>query len=104
MGFDLTGYERDDSYSMSSFFIYSFLSVFILVVITIALAFYFFIEHDRMYNKLVLEDEIESAIQYKAIQSNILNSHGEIILDDGSKILRVPVNEGIDRAVKFYDK
>ena len=104
MAFDLTGYERDDSYTMSSFFIYSLISVVILVLITIALGFYFFIEHDKLYTKIVLEDEVDNAVHYENTQNNTLNSSGEFVLDDGTKIRRIAIGEAIDKAVEFYNE
>ena len=103
MGFDLTGYEKDDNYTMSSFFVYTSFSIFLLIIITLLLAFYFFIQKEVMYDEIVLQDEVESATEYKNSQKQILNSYSEY-LDGDTKIIKIPINKAINKAVDFYNE
>ena len=48
MGFNLTGYEHDNSMTMTSFMIYTISGTVILIVVIAALSFYFFLEREKM--------------------------------------------------------
>ena len=43
MGFDLKGYEKDNSMSMTSFALYTFAGTITLIIVIAAISFYFFI-------------------------------------------------------------
>tara|TARA_Y100001970_G_scaffold176441_1_gene215061 strand:+ start:1920 stop:2231 length:312 start_codon:yes stop_codon:yes gene_type:complete len=103
MGFDLTGYEKDDSYTMSSFFIYTSFSIVLLIIITLLLGFYFFIESEKTYDLQVLQDEVVSAIEYKNKQKDELNSFDQF-LDGDIIITRIPINKAIEKTVDFYNE
>ena len=103
MGFDLTGYEKDDNYTMSSFFVYTSFSVFLLIIITLLLAFYFFIQREKMYDEMVLQDEVNSTIEYTNSQKKALNSYSEY-LDGDTKIIQIQINKAITKAINFYNE
>ena len=98
MGFELQGYEKDNNYTMFSFFLYTGTSIVILIIITFLLLFYFFIEREKMYDKVVLQDEIVSTTEYKEMQLLELNSKGEY-LDLDKRGVRIPIDDAITKAI-----
>ena len=102
MGFDLTGYEKDNSMTMTSFAIYTFAGIITLLVVVAALSFYFFIEREKMYNEIVLQGGVEESLDFKIKQNRILNSYGNKN-DDGIESSRIPINNAIKKALEYYD-
>ena len=47
MGFDLTGYEKDNSIQMQSFAVYSFFGVVILIAVVLGMYFYLFMMGEK---------------------------------------------------------
>jgi len=102
MGFDLTGYEKDNSMTMTSFTIYTLAGIITLLVVVAALSFYFFIEREKMYNEIVLQGGVEESSDFKIKQNRILNSYGNKN-DDGIESSRIPINNAIKKALEYYD-
>tara|TARA_Y100000590_G_scaffold384275_1_gene455517 strand:+ start:151 stop:462 length:312 start_codon:yes stop_codon:yes gene_type:complete len=102
MGFDLTGYEKDNSMTMTSFTIYTLAGIITLLVVVAALSFYFFIEREKMYNEIVLQGGVEESLDFKIKQNRILNSYGNKN-DDGIESSRIPINNAIKKALEYYD-
>tara|TARA_B100001123_G_C15078879_1_gene934802 strand:- start:484 stop:795 length:312 start_codon:yes stop_codon:yes gene_type:complete len=101
MGFDLTGYESDNSITLTSFLGYSFAGVIVLIIVVYAISFYFFIEREKMYDKIVLQGGVEESMKYKVKQNRILNSYGNSN-DDGIEKSRIPINQAIKKALTYY--
>ena len=101
MGFDLTGYEKDNM-SMSSFGIYTLLGILSLFVVIFLLAFYFFMIKESVYQEMVLSGGVEETIKFKNEQTRILNSYGKEG-DDKIETSRIPINKAIKSAASYYN-
>tara|TARA_B100001540_G_C15413597_1_gene464417 strand:- start:114 stop:422 length:309 start_codon:yes stop_codon:yes gene_type:complete len=101
MGFDLTGYEKDNI-SMTSFGVYTIAGIVALFVVIFFLAFYFFIVKESVYQEIVLSGGVEETSLFKDKQYSILNSYGEKG-DDGLETSRIPINKAIENAVEYYN-
>jgi len=102
MGFNLTGYEHDNSMTMTSFMIYTISGTVILIVVIAALSFYFFLEREKMYDEIVLQGGVEESIDFKVKQNRILNSYGNKN-DDGIESARIPINDAIKKTLNYYN-
>tara|TARA_Y100001970_G_C14230133_1_gene858075 strand:+ start:1648 stop:1959 length:312 start_codon:yes stop_codon:yes gene_type:complete len=102
MGFDLTGYEKDNNMTMTSFVIYTSAGTIALLLVVAALSFYFFIEREKMYDQIVLQGGVEESIDFKVKQNRILNSYGNQN-DDGVESSRIPINNAIEKALEYYN-
>ena len=102
MGFDLKGYEHDNSMSITSFAIYAFTGIITLLVVIATLSFYFFLERERMYDEIVLRGGVEKSVDFKIKQNRILNSYGNSN-DDGVESSRIPINNAIKKALDYYN-
>ena len=102
MGFDLKGYEKDNSMSMTSFALYTFLGTITLIIVIAAISFYFFIEREGMYNQIVLQGGTQETKDFKIKQLRILNSYGNKN-DDGIESSRIPINDAIKKALNYYN-
>ena len=89
MGFDLTGYEKDNI-GIKSFAIYTVAGVIALILVIVATSFYMFLEVELSYNENVTEAQIEETVIYKEKQSQFLNSHS--------------LKEGISKALDYYNE
>ena len=89
MGFDLTGYEKDNI-GIKSFAIYTLVGVIALILVIAATSFYMFLEVELSYNENVTEAQIEETVIYKEKQSQFLNSHS--------------MKEGISKALNYYNE
>ena len=101
MGFDLTGYEKDNI-SMTSFGVYTIAGIVALFAVIFFLAFYFFIVKESVYQEIVLSGGVEETSLFKDKQYSILNSYGEKG-DDGLETSRIPINKAIENAVEYYN-
>ena len=101
MGFNLTGYEKDNI-SIASFGMYTIAGVATLIAVILLLYFYFFIEKERIYNEAVLQGGVEKTTDFKINQMRILNSYGNKG-DDGVETSRIPINEAIKNTVDYYN-
>ena len=102
MGFDLKGYEKDNSMSMTSFALYTFAGIITLIIIIAAISFYFFIEREWMYDEVVLQGGTEETKDFKIKQIRILNSYGNKN-DEGIESSRIPINDAIKKALNYYN-
>lgn len=89
MGFNLTGYEKDNI-GMKSFAIYTTVGVIALILVIVATSFYMFLEVELAYNENVTEAQIEETVNYKEKESQFLNSHS--------------MKEGIGKALDYYNE
>jgi len=89
MGFDLTGYEKDNM-QMNSFGLYTLLGIIALIAIILLTAFYMFLEVERAYDQNVTQAEIKESIDYKERQNQFLNSH--------------QIKKSLDKAVEYYNE
>ncbi len=101
MGFDLTGYEKDDM-SMASFGMYTIAGIVSLFVVIFLLAFYFFLVKESVYQEIVLSSGVEETSIFKDKQYKILNSYGEKG-DNGVETSRIPINKAIRNTVEYYN-
>ena len=88
MGFDLTGYEKDNSIQMQSFAVYSFFGVVILIAVVLGMYFYLFMMGEKYTQQMYLEGGIEETIEYKKSQEQFLKSHN--------------LKKGIQKALDYY--
>ena len=102
MGFNLTGYEHDNSMTMTSFMIYTISGTVILIVVIAALSFYFFLEREKLYDEIVLQGGVEESLDFKVKQNRILNSYGNKN-DDGIELARIPINDAIKKTLNYYN-
>ena len=89
MGFDLTGYEEDNSIQMKSFALYTFLGVAALIIVIVSVSFYLFMRVEALKKEMYLEGGIEETIIYKENQNQFLKSH--------------KLKIGIDKALDYYN-
>ena len=102
MSFDLSGYEKDNKISMTSFTLYTIAGTISLIIVVLVLSFYFFLERERMYNEIVLQGGTEETKDFKIKQMRILNSYGNKN-DDGIESARIPINNAITKALSYYN-
>ena len=102
MGFDLTGYEEDNNMTVTSFLLYTLAGIVTLLAISMALSFFFFLETEKMYDEIVLQGGVEESLDFKIKQNRILDSFGNKN-DDGIESQRIPINNAIKKAVKYYN-
>ena len=102
MGFDLTGYEKDNSVKLSTFLISSILGTITLIVIVLLLSFYFFMVKENVYSNTFLKGGIEDSINQKVKQIRVLNSYGNKN-DDGIESTRIPINDAIKKTLSYYN-
>jgi hypothetical protein len=102
MGFNLTGYESDNSITVTSFLASISIAIITLLVVIFTLSFYFFLEREKMYDEVVLKGGVEETIDFKIKQNRILNSYGNKN-DDGVESSRIPINNAIKKALDYYN-
>ena len=102
MSFDLSGYEKDNKISMTSFALYTIAGTISLIIVVLVLSFYFFLERERMYNEIVLQGGTEETKDFKIKQMRILNSYGNKN-DDGLESERIPINKAIKKTLDYYN-
>mgnify|MGYP001472742182 CR=1 FL=1 len=56
---------------------------------------------EKMYDKIVLQGGVEETTKYKVKQNRILNSFGNKN-DDGVESSRIPINQAVKKALKYY--
>ena len=88
MGFDLTGYEKDNI-QMKSFGIYAVLGIIALIAVVILTSFYMFLEVEKSYDENVTQREIKDTNNYKKKQEQFLNSH--------------TIKESVNKALEYYN-
>ena len=84
MGFDLTGYEKDNI-QLKSFGLYTIVGIIALIVVVVLTSFYIFLEIEKSYDENVTQAVIKDTDNYKKKQEQFLNSHK--IKESGSKAL-----------------
>ena len=89
MGFDLTGYEKDNSIQMKSFALYTTAGVVALIMVILSASFYLFIRGEALKQEMYLEGGIEETLIYKEHQDQFLKSH--------------KLKKGIDKALDYYN-
>ena len=89
MGFNLTGYEKDNSIQMKSFAFYTSAGVAALIMVIVSVSFYLFMRGEALKKEMYLEGGIEETIIYKEHQDQFLKSH--------------KLKKGIDKALDYYN-
>ena len=89
MGFDLTGYEKDNI-GMKSFAVYTAVGIIALILVVLATSFYMFLEVELSYDENVTQAKIQETMIYKEKQNQFLNSHA--------------MKEGISKALDYYNE
>ena len=68
MGFDLTGYEKDNSVKLSTFLLSLILGTITFIIIVLLLSFYFSMMKENVYSDIFLKGGIDDSINYKVKQ------------------------------------
>ena len=89
MGFDLTGYEKDNI-QLKSFGLYTIVGIIVLIAVVILTSFYMFLEIEKSYDENVTKAEIKDTSNYKEKQEQFLNSH--------------QIKKSLDKAVEYYNE
>ena len=88
MGFDLTGYEKDNI-KINSFAVSSFLAILSLIIIVVGIYFYLFMIGEKYTQQMYLEGGIEKTDKYKENQEQYLKSHN--------------LKRGMQKALDYYN-
>ena len=89
MGFDLTGYEKDNSIQMKSFALYTLAGVAALIMVIVSVSFYLFMRGEALKKEMYLQGGIEETLIYKEHQDQFLKSH--------------KLKRGRDKALDYYN-
>ena len=89
MGFNLTGYERDNM-DMKPLALYTVAGIFALIFVIIAIYFYMFFMSEKYTQELFLERDTKRTLEYKKKEAEYLKSH--------------QLKAGIEEAINYYNE
>ena len=97
MGFNLSGYEKDNI-NVIPFAFYTIIGCVFFIIVAIFIHYYFIIQQETIYSDTLTKGTTKSE-NYKKNQLEILNKEGS--LDDSTKL--VPIETAITKALQYYN-